>query len=219
MALPAVLLDVDGTLVDSNFQHAITWHRAFARLGREIPAWRTHRAIGMGGDMLVPALAGEDWAAEHGEEAAEVESILFGEHIHNVRALPGARGFLEVLKGRGHATVLASSSTESDLAVYLDLLRARELVDAWTISEDVQHTKPAPDLITAARAKLGDPEEAVMVGDSIYDVQAAHAAGLPTIALLTGGFGEAELRDAGADLIYDDLVALVRGLEDTPLAG
>ena len=165
-----VILDVDGTLVDSNFQHALTWHRAFAQHGRDIPAWRTHRSIGMGADMLVPALAGEEWAEEHGDAASDTESSLFRDLIANVRALPGARAFLETLKTRGHPMVLGSSSNQQDLDVYLDLLGARELVDAWTVSDDVEHTKPKPDLIKAALAKLGDPDDAVMIGDSVYDV-------------------------------------------------
>src|SRR3954453_4355654 len=102
MASPPVLVDLDGTLVDSTFQHALTWHRAFAQHGLDIPAWRTHRAIGMGSDMLVPELAGEAWAQEHGEAAADTESALFRELIGNVKVLPGARAFLETLKSRGH---------------------------------------------------------------------------------------------------------------------
>jgi HAD superfamily hydrolase (TIGR01509 family) len=215
---PPVVLDVDGTLVDSNFQHALTWHRAFARHGRAIPAWRTHRAIGMGGDQLVPALAGEDWAAEHGDAVAETESALFGELIGNVAPLPGARAFLETLKERGHAVVLGSSSKQSDLDVFLDLLDARRLVDGWTVSDDVERTKPDPDIVHAALAKLGDSGDGVMVGDSVYDIQAAHAAGLPAIGLLTGGFGAQELRDVGAEWVFEDLLELLAKLDDTPLA-
>src|SRR6478736_5450856 len=212
-----VILDVDGTLVDSNFQHALTWHRAFAQHGRDIPAWRTHRAIGMGADMLVPALAGEEWAAEHGDAASDTESSLFRELIANVRALPGARAFLETLKTRGHPMVIGSSSNQQDLDVYLDLLGARDLVDAWTVSDDVERTKPKPDLIKAALDKLGGPDGAVMVGDSVYDVEAAHAAKLPVIALLTGGFGAQELRDAGAECVFEDLLELLGKLDETPL--
>ena len=212
-----VVLDVDGTLVDSNFQHALTWHRAFAQHGREIPAWRTHRAIGMGPDMLVPALAGEEWADEHGDAVSDTESSLFGELIANVRPLPGARAFLEMLKTRGHPVVLGSSAGQEDLDVYLELLGARELVDAWTVSNDVEHTKPKPDIIQAALAKLGDAKGAVMVGDSVYDVEAAHAAKLPVIGLLTGGFGAQELRDAGAECIFEDLLELLAKLDETPL--
>jgi HAD superfamily hydrolase (TIGR01509 family) len=217
MTPPAVVLDVDGTLVDSTFQHALTWHRAFVRFGKDIPAWRTHRAIGMGADMLVPALAGEDWAAEHGDAVAEAESVLFGELIADVRALPGARAFLEILKLRGHEVVLSSSAKQADLDVYLELLDARELVDAWTVSDDVEKTKPEPDIIKAGLAKLGNPKRSVMIGDSVYDIQAAHAAGLPAIGLLTGGFGEQELLDAGAEHVYEDLLALIGSIDATPL--
>jgi HAD superfamily hydrolase (TIGR01509 family) len=213
-----VVLDVDGTLVDTNFQHALTWHRAFARHGRAIPAWRTHRAIGMGGDQLVPALAGEDWAAEHGDAVAETESALFSELIGNVAPLPGARAFLETLKERGHAVVLGSSAKQSDLDVFLDLLDARRLVDGWTVSDDVERTKPKPDIVHAALAKLGDADDGVMVGDSVYDIQAAHAAGLPAIGLLTGGFGAQELRDVGAEYVFEDLLELLAKLDETPLA-
>ena len=212
-----VILDVDGTLVDSNFQHALTWHRAFAQHGRDIPAWRTHRSIGMGADMLVPALADEEWAAEHGDAASDTESSLFRDLIANVRPLPGARAFLEMLKTRGHPMVLGSSSNQQDLDVYLDLLGARDLVEAWTVSDDVERTKPNPDLIKAALAKLGDPDDAVMVGDSVYDVEAAHAAKLPVIGLLTGGFGAQELRDAGAECVFEDLLELLGKLDETPL--
>ena len=212
-----VILDVDGTLVDSNFQHALTWHRAFAQHGRDIPAWRTHRSIGMGADMLVPALAGEEWAREHGDEASDTESSLFRDLIANVRALPAARAFLETLKTRGHPMVIGSSSNQQDLDVYLDLLGARDLVDAWTVSDDVERTKPKPDLIKAALDKLGGPDGAVMVGDSVYDVEAAHAAKLPVIALLTGGFGAQELRDAGAECVVEDLLELLGKLDETPL--
>jgi HAD superfamily hydrolase (TIGR01509 family) len=172
----------------------------------------------MGGDQLVPALAGEEWAAEHGDAVAETESALFGELIGNVAPLPGARAFLETLKERGHAVVLGSSSKQSDLDVFLDLLDARRLVDGWTVSDDVERTKPEPDIVHAALAKLGDSGDGVMVGDSVYDIQAAHAAGLPAIGLLTGGFGAQELRDAGAECVFEDLLELLAKLDDTPLA-
>ena len=218
MAPPAVVLDVDGTLVDSNYQHALSWHRAFARHGRDVPVWRTHRAIGMGGDFLVPALAGEEWDAEHGDAARADESVLFGELLHTVTPLPGARAFLELLKARGHAVVLSSSAREDELDAYLELLGARDLVDAWTTSADVEQTKPEPDVIQAGLEKLGDPKDRVMVGDSVYDVRAAHAAKLPTVALLTGGFGAAELEAEGAAMVFDDLMALMPAIDDTPLA-
>jgi HAD superfamily hydrolase (TIGR01509 family) len=219
MTPPAVLLDVDGTLVDSVYQHALTWHRAFAQHGLAVPAWRAHRAIGMGGDMLVPALAGEEWAKEHGQAAQAAESTLFGELLPLVSALPGARDFLARLRERGHPVVLASSGKEHEVEAYLDLLDARDLVDAWTSSADAERTKPEPDILQAARERLGDPEECVVVGDSVYDIHAAHAAGLPAVAVQTGGFGVAELRDAGAAAVFEDLPELVERLDETPLLG
>ena len=153
--MKAVVLDLDGTLVDSTFQHALTWHRAFAQHGLAMEAWRAHRAIGMGSDMLVPGLAGEEWAKEHGEAAADTESALFRELIANVKPLPGARAFLEAMKDRGHPTVLSSSCNQADLDVYLELLGARDLLDDWTTSDDVERTKPAPDVVQVALKKLG----------------------------------------------------------------
>jgi HAD superfamily hydrolase (TIGR01509 family) len=220
MSLPAVLLDVDGTLVDSNYQHAMTWHRAFAQHGLPVPAWKTHRAIGMGGDTLVPTLAGEEWAAEHGDDVVTTESALFLETLDRVAPLPGARAFLELLALRGHAVVLSSSAKSQELEAYLDLLGARELVRDWTTSADVEKTKPEPDVVLAGLEKLGgDGDGAVMVGDSVYDVEAAARAGLPTVALRTGGFGAAELADAGAAIVLTDLPELVERIGETPLAG
>jgi HAD superfamily hydrolase (TIGR01549 family) len=215
---PAVLVDVDGTLIDSNYQHALTWHRAFAQHGCPMAAWRTHRAIGMGADQLVPALAGEDWAAEHGEAVRATEAALFAELIGAVAPLPGARGFLELMRRRGHAVVLSSSAKADELEHYVDLLDARDLVDAWTTSADVERTKPEPDLVRAALEKLDDPGDAVMVGDSVYDIEAAGRAGLPAIAVLTGGFGAGELEAAGARLVVDDLPALIARVDSSPLA-
>jgi HAD superfamily hydrolase (TIGR01549 family) len=183
MTAPAVVLDVDGTLVDSNYQHALTWHRAFAQHGRAVPAWRAHRAIGMGGDQLVPARSDEE-AAEHGDDVKATEAALFGEMIDRVAPLPAARAFLELLQVRGHPVVLSSSAKPDDVDVYLELLGARELVQAWTTSADVERTKPEPDVVLAGLEKLGKPERAVMIGDSVHDVIAAGAAGLPTIALI-----------------------------------
>ena len=217
MTAIAVVLDVDGTLVDSNYQHALTWHRAFAQHGRAVPAWRAHRAIGMGGDQLVPALSDEDWAAEHGDDVKATEAALFGEMIDRVAPLPGARAFLELLHARGHPVVLGSSANAHDLDVYLDLLGARDLVQAWTTSADVERTKPAPDIVAVGLEKLGKPERAVMIGDSVYDVIAASAAGLPTIGLLTGGISRAELDEVGAEHVYEDLPELIAAIDSTPL--
>jgi HAD superfamily hydrolase (TIGR01549 family) len=218
-SLPAVILDVDGTLVDTNYQHALTWHAAFRQHGFVVPVFRTHRAIGMGGDQLVPELAGEEWDAEHGDDVRDTEKALYMEMIDRVEPLPAARDFLEFLKDRGHAIVLSSSAKPDEAEAYLDLLDARELVDGWTTSADVENTKPEPDVIRAALDKLDSPDGAVMVGDSVFDVQAANKAGLPTVALLTGGFGADELRGEGAVHVFAGLPELMQDIGKTPLSG
>ncbi|MGH2901270.1 MAG: HAD family hydrolase, partial [Solirubrobacteraceae bacterium] len=148
---PAALLDIDGTLVDSNYQHALAWFRAFALHGVTVPVWRCHRAIGMGGDQLVRHLAGEDFDGEHGDAVRIEQHALFAQLRHEVRPLAGARALIEDLKARGCRVVLASSARSEDLSHYLDLLGARELVDGWTDSGSVAATKPEPDLVAAAR--------------------------------------------------------------------
>lgn len=226
--LPAAILDVDGTLVDTNYQHAIAWHRAFRRHGIVLPLWRIHRHIGMGGDQLVPALCGERVDAELGDKvrAAEAEAYL-GELIEEVEPLDGARELVRVLKERGHPVVLASSAKAEEVERYVDLLDARAVADGWTTSADVDSTKPEPDLVaaamskaTAARGADGVPAgHAVMVGDSTWDCRAARRAGLDTIGVLTGGFSEEELREAGAALVFESLPELCVRLEETPLTG
>jgi phosphoglycolate phosphatase-like HAD superfamily hydrolase len=213
---PVAILDVDGTLVETNYHHAIAWYRAFTQNGVELPVWRIHRAIGMGGDQLVGALAGDEVEKEKGEAIRVAEKVLYLAMIHEVRPLPGARRLLEVLKERGHKVVLASSAKEEEIEHYLDLLDARELADAWTSSADVARTKPDPDLVVAARDKAGGGD-AVMVGDSVWDAEAAKRVDIPTIAVRTGGFGQDELMAAGAACVFDSVNGLIESLEDTPL--
>jgi len=214
---PAAILDVDGTLVDTNYHHAIAWYRAFRQHEVVLPVWRIHRHIGMGGDQLVTALAGEQVEDEQGEDIRAAEKALYGELIDEVEPLAGARALIEDLKRRGHAVVLASSAKQEEVDHYLDLLDARELVDDWTTSADVEATKPEPDLVQAAVDKAGGGE-AVMVGDSVWDCEAAKRAGLATVAVLTGGFSEAELLEAGAVAVYHSIEDLRESLDETPLA-
>jgi HAD superfamily hydrolase (TIGR01509 family) len=212
---PAAILDIDGTLVDTNYHHAIAWYRAFRRHGITLPLFRIHRHIGMGGDQLVGALAGERWDAEHGDDVRETEGELYMELIDEVRPLEGARELLEALHERGHALVLASSAKPHEVDHYLDLLQARELADGWTTSGDVENTKPEPDLVAAAVEKAGGGP-AVMLGDSTWDCKAAERAGVPTIGILTGGFSEQDLRDAGAVCVVTELRTLLDDLDATP---
>jgi phosphoglycolate phosphatase-like HAD superfamily hydrolase len=214
----AAILDIDGTLVDTNYHHAIAWYRAFLQSGVTMPLWRIHRHIGMGGDQLVAALAGEEFDAEHGDDVRTAEKVLYMAVIHEVRPFADARPLLEDLARRGHPIVLASSAKPDEVEHYLDLLDARELADGWTHSGDVERTKPEPDLVAAAIEKAGARDGAVMVGDSTWDCEAAGRARIPTLAVLTGGFSEAELRDAGADRVFKSLSELCAGIQQTPLA-
>ena len=217
VAVPAAILDLDGTLVDTNYHHALAWYRAFRQHGFIQPLWRIHRHIGMGGDQLVPALLGDD-AEEHGDEIRAAEKALYLALIEETEPLAGARDLVVELKDRGHTVVLASSAKENELDHYLELLDVREVADAWTSSADVEATKPNPDLVLAAMEKAGG-RHAVMVGDTNWDCEAAARAGIPTVAVMTGGFSEQELRDAGAVAVFESLDDLRQGLDETPLAG
>ena len=213
---PAAILDIDGTLVDTNFHHAIAWFRAFRQHDVVLPIWRIHRHIGMGGDQMIAALTDERTDDEKGDDIRGAEKALYLAMIEEVEPLEGARELLEDLKGRGHSVVLASSAKANEVDHYLDLLDARELADDWTTSADVEKTKPHPDLVAAAVEKAGGGE-AVMIGDSTWDCEAAKRYGVPTIALLTGGFSEQELCAAGAVSVFESLEDLLERIEDTPL--
>jgi HAD superfamily hydrolase (TIGR01509 family) len=213
---PAAILDIDGTLVDTNYHHAIAWYRAFRQNEVILPIWRIHRHLGMGGDQLVAAVAGEEVEAEKGDDIRDAESTLYFALIDEVEPMRGARELIVELKDTGHTVVLASSAKEEEVEHYLDLLDARDLADGWTTSADVKATKPQPDLVEAAKDKAGTGE-AVMVGDTPWDVKAAAAAGIETIAVVTGGFGESELRDAGACAVFESVEELRQRLGETPL--
>jgi len=210
------ILDIDGTLVDTNYHHAIAWYRAFRQHDVILPIWRIHRHIGMGGDQLVSALAGDDVEEEKGDDIRTAEKALYLALIEEVEPMEGARELISDLKDAGHTVVLASSAKEDEVEHYLDLLDARELADGWTTSADVETTKPAPDLVQAAREKAGGGD-AVMVGDTPWDVKAAGRAGVETIAVLTGGFAEAELTEAGACAVFESIEELRQRLGETPL--
>ncbi|HKF82133.1 MAG TPA: HAD family hydrolase [Solirubrobacterales bacterium] len=202
------ILDVDGTLVDTNYHHALAWHRALHAHDHPVQMWKVHRHIGMGGDQILDALIGEEAAAAQGDSIRDAEAEAYGELIGEVEPMEGARELIERLKGEGATVILASSAKQEEVDHYLDLLDARELVDGWTTSADVESTKPDPDLVDAALEKAGGDNRAVMVGDSVWDVKAARAADVPTMAVLTGGFSEAELREAGAAQVVESIADL-----------
>jgi len=213
---PAAILDIDGTLVDTNYQHAIAWYRAFRQHGIVLPIWKIHTHIGMGGDQLVESLTSAEVDESIGDDIRSAEKALYMALINEVEPVSEAREFIADLKQRGHTVVLASSAKEDEVEHYLDLLDARGLADAWTTSADVESTKPQPDLVRAAMEKAST-EDAVMVGDTPWDVKAAEAAGVPTVAVITGGFSRAELEEAGAVAVFESVAELRSGLGDTPL--
>ena len=217
-APPVALLDLDGTLVDSSYFHAVAWFRAFRAHDLTLPTWRIHRHVGMGGDQLVPALAGDDVEREQGESLRAAWSREWQPLRTEVQPLEGARELLVELRRRGHTVVLASSAQRDDLEHYVRLIDAAELVQASTTADDVDATKPHPDILEAALARVDASGAAVMVGDSPWDCRAATRIGLPSLGLLTGGFSAAELEEAGAAATFASLVDLREALDDTPFA-
>lgn len=208
-----VVLDVDGTLVDSNYLHTLAWKSAFREHGYDVPAWRIHRAIGMGGDRLVSAVAGEPAEDEHGDHIRDSWEKRYDSVLDQVTPLPGARQLLALLRDRGFQVALASSGIPRHTRHAVDVLSAGEAAATTTTSEDAAHSKPDPELLEVALDRV-DAEHAVMVGDSVWDVRSAREAHIPVVGLLTGGFGRAELEDAGADVVCDDLEELVERLDD-----
>ncbi len=208
------VLDVDGTLVDTNYQHALAWFRAFDRYGVTLPLWRIHCAIGMGGDQLVGALAGQDVEDEYGDELRDAWVEEFDPMLGEVKPFDGATELLDRLRGRGFKVVLASSGKPQHVEHFLDLIDGRSYAEAWTTSEDVEATKPAPDLMQVAVEKV-DGARAAALGDSTWDFVAAKKLDLPTVAVRTGGFSIAELEEAGADHVFSSLTELIDGLDGT----
>jgi HAD superfamily hydrolase (TIGR01549 family) len=212
----AALLDVDGTLVDSNYQHALAWYRAFRRFEIVLPVWRLHRHIGMGGDQYVAAVAGDDVEERCGDDLRDAQSQEFERLRDECQPLEGAAQLLEELKRRGLTVVLASSSDEDDLKFFVEKLHGNDYIDGWTSKGDVERTKPHPDPIEAA-LEIAGARSGVMVGDSRWDIESAAKAGLETICIITGGWSEQELRDHGAAAVFESIPDLIEHLDETPL--
>lgn len=220
MAIKAVLFDIDGTLVDSNEMHVTAWQEAFAGIGVDLTRDEIHAQIGKGADMLVPTLLpGADDAAQ--ERLAKAHGDLFkGKFLDQVKPFPGARDLLARVHAAGQLVVLASSASAEELDHYLGLLDAHALVDATTSADDVEKTKPAPDIFATALTKVAPlrPEEAIVVGDTPYDVEAAAKCRIAAVAVRSGNFADDALRAAGAVALYDDVAALLSDYQSSPLA-
>ena len=214
----AAILDVDGTLVDTNYHHAIAWYRAFHRNGVTPETWRIHRHIGMGGDQLVGAVAGDQTERRLGDRIREAEGEIYMSMIEEVEPFGGARELIQELSRLADSVILASSAKEHEVDHYLDLLEARELATDWTTSADVAQTKPQPDLVQAAMDKA-DTDSALMIGDTSWDCEAAARAGIQSVAVLTGGFPAAELREAGAAEVFAGPAELRQAIHRLPVIG
>ncbi|WP_043440865.1 HAD family hydrolase [Arthrobacter sp. L77] len=213
-----VLFDVDGTLVDSNYQHTMAWWQAFRRFGHDVPLAEIHRAIGMGGDKLVAHLLGDDRDTGQDADLDATHSALFSSYWPGLRAFEGAGDLLRRCADHGLTVVLASSSSQQEVAVSRGIIGADDAISAATSSSDAENSKPSPDILAAALEAGGlDAANTVFVGDSIWDVKAAAALGIPSVGLASGGTSEAELREAGAVEVYKDISALLDAFEDGPL--
>ncbi len=219
MKIKAILFDIDGTLVDSNDMHVLAWEEAFAGIGASFDRQVLHDQIGKGTDMLVPTLLPDlDEAAR--EKLGDAHGSIFkAKFLSEAKPFPQAHDLLAYAHGRGQQVVLASSASSAELDHYLDLLGARDLVDATTSSDDVKQTKPAPDIFATALAKLPGVSagEAIVVGDTPYDIEAARKCGIAAVAVRSGKFADEVLQAAGAVAIYDDAAALLADYGASPL--
>jgi HAD superfamily hydrolase (TIGR01549 family) len=202
-----LIFDLDGTLIDSNYQHAIAWYRAFRRHDLTIPIWQLHRALGMGGDQLVAAVTDEDVERTLGDELRSAWEAEFEPMLGELRPFEGVTELLAELHERDISIVFASSGKPEHVDHYLELIDGKRYAQAWTTSDDVEQTKPAPDLVQVAMSQAGGTDPA-MVGDSTWDAIAAKKAGIGTYAVRTGGFGSDELTAAGALRVFDSVADL-----------
>jgi HAD superfamily hydrolase (TIGR01509 family) len=216
-SLPAVLFDIDGTLVDSNYLHVHAWCRAFEEVGMAVESWRIHRAIGMDGTRLVKSLSGG--ADEKSRQrASQLHSRYYAELSSMLELLPGARELLGRVASQGMQVVLATSAPEDELARLRSLLDCEDLVSVVTSSEDVDTAKPEPDVVAVALERAGVPaSRAVFVGDAVWDAEAAARAGVISIGLRSGGTSAQELLSAGAEMVFDNARDLCEHIDASPI--
>jgi HAD superfamily hydrolase (TIGR01509 family) len=215
---PAVLFDIDGTLVDSNYLHVYAWCRAFHEADVEVEAWRIHRSIGMDGSTLLKSLAGKA-DEDTRSQLKDLHSRFYKETVPILRRLPGARELLQAVDGLGLQIVLATSAPEDELAILREVLASDDLVSAVTSSEDVDTAKPQPDIVNVALKRAGvDADHAVFVGDAVWDVEACNRAGVQAIGVLSGGVSRGELENAGAQAVFENAKELCEQIDATAIA-
>ena len=218
--IKAVIFDIDGTLVDSVDLHAQAWKETFKEYGKNVPYEQVRHQIGKGGDQLLPVFFSREELEEFGKEMEEHRSKLFKrEYMPRVRPFPKVRELFERIRADGKQIALASSAKEEELKVYKKIADIEDLVEEEASSDDAAKSKPHPDIFKAALEKLGDikPSEAIAIGDTPYDAEAAGKLKLNVIGVLCGGFPEAELRASGANLIFEDPADLLAHYDETPL--
>lgn len=220
MTKRAAILDIDGTLVDSNYEHVRAWYDAFRQFGIVVPEAWIHRSIGMGGDKLVPHLLNSDENDPRVKPLSDAHDRIFrAQYIEGIQALPGTAAFFDCLEQHGYAMALATSAKPDELEHYIRLLGLGDRLAATVSKGDVQETKPAPEIFAVACEKLGlDPSRGIAVGDSVWDAESAGRVGLRLVGVCTGGFDDDELLEAGAAAVYKDLPQLLDCWDDSPFA-
>lgn len=214
-----VLVDVDGTLVDTTYLHTVCWWEALRHEGHDVPMSRLHRAIGMGSDKILDHAVGTDRERSGDSRLRHGHDALFGEYWERLRPLPGAADLLRACAQRGLLVVLASSASERELRALRAALDADDVVAVATSSADADESKPAPDIVQAALDQAGlKPDQVMFIGDTVWDVAAAAHLDIPCIAVTCGGTSRAELANAGAAAVYEDPGDLLANFDRSPLA-
>ncbi|WP_328540534.1 HAD family hydrolase [Streptomyces sp. NBC_00344] len=218
-ATAAVLFDVDGTLMDTVYLHTVAWWEALRQNGHEVPMAAIHRSIGMGSDHLLDRLLGEDRDADDDKAMSAAHHALYAQYWSRLSPLEGASDLLRACASRGWAVVLASSASAGEYQVMKDALHADSAIDAGTKGDDVEATKPSPDLVEQALKRADvPPERAVFVGDAVWDAQAAQRSGVRCLGVLSGGIARQELLDAGAEQVYQGPADLLAQIDDSLLS-
>jgi HAD superfamily hydrolase (TIGR01509 family) len=213
--MPAgILFDVDGTLVDTNYLHVVAWWHAFRAFGHTVPMRALHETVGQGSDRFVETILGH-----HDEDVANAHTDFYGPFLHDLAPFDGAADLLRATKKAGLAVVLATSASAKEAGHLRAALDADDVIDKVTSKDDVEESKPDPDIVQTALDKAGlSADQALFVGDTVWDVEAARRADLDCVAVLSGGISEHDLRDAGAIAVYRDVKHLLDDFDNSPLA-
>ncbi|SCE45565.1 HAD family hydrolase [Streptomyces sp. DvalAA-19] len=219
MAARAAVFDVDGTLTDTNHLHVVAWWEAFRQAGRTVPMPDIHRAVGLGSDDLIERLLGPDRDRDQDSAIGSAHKALYGTYVDRLPVFEGAGDLLRALAGRGWRVVLATSASGPELAALRRAVDADEAIAGTASSDDVDEGKPSPEPVRLALELAGaEAGQAVFVGDTVWDMEAAARAGVRSVAVLSGGIPRADLERAGADAVFRDVADLLARLDESPFA-